>query len=132
MKCGNTVLLYDDDDPDSPPHLHIVITDPDDADDCVVLVSVTTRRARSDTMTPLDPGEHPFIDRPSVVTYAYSKLLRCAHIERLVASGHASKKADASERIVLRAQQGMLETDRAPQEVREFFIAWWERCKTSD
>jgi hypothetical protein len=126
MECGNAFLLYDDDDRTSIPHLHIAVTD-SSADDCVVLVSVTTQRSRSDTMTRLTPGDHPFITAPSVITYAYTKLLVCSHIEAMIASGDITVKPDASERVVRRAQEGLRETDRAPQEVKEFFLAWLDQ-----
>jgi hypothetical protein len=48
----------------------------------------------------------------------------------MVASGEVTEKEDASERIVQRAQAGMRETDRAPQEVKEFFLEWWGRHGT--
>jgi len=57
MKCGFTLLLYDDDQHDGKPHLHIVISDPDE-NDKVVLVSVTTERAKSDRMVRLAAGDH--------------------------------------------------------------------------
>jgi len=119
MKCGSTFLLYDDGNPI--PHLHIVITD---QSDCVVLVSVTSERSRSDTMTRLVVGDHPFVTGPSVITYAYTKMMSCAHIESLVASGDAHPREDASARIVQRAQAGLRETDRAPRDVQEYFLEW--------
>jgi hypothetical protein len=124
VKCGSTFLLYDEDNPK--PHLHIVITDPD-PNNYVVLVSVTTERSRSDTMTRLAVGDHRFITAPSVITYAYSKLLSCSDIEVLVACGEAIVKEDASDRVVQRARAGLRETDRAPQEVKEFFLEWVAR-----
>ena len=124
MKCGSTFLLYDEDNPK--PHLHIVITDPDE-NNYVVLVSVTTERSRSDTMTRLAVGDHRFITDPSVITYAYSKLLSCADIQALIACREAIEKEDASEKIVQRARAGLRETDRAPQEVKEFFLEWLAR-----
>jgi len=129
VKCGNTFLLYDDDYPK--PHLHVVITDPDQSD-CVVLVSITTERDRSDTMTRLAAGCHPFINLPSVITYNYSKLLPCTQIKNMIASGDATAKEDASETIVRRAQAGLLETTRAPQEVKEFFLEWWAQNGVPD
>jgi hypothetical protein len=123
MKCGSTFLLYDDDNPEGIPHLHVVITDPDQSN-CVVLVSITKERARSDTMTRIAVKEHPFVTLPSVITYAYSKLMSCAQIEALVACEGATAKEDASEDIVRRAQEGMRETDRAPREVKDFFLEW--------
>ena len=126
MRCGSTFLLYDEDQGDGKPHLHIVISDADENDN-VVLVSVTTERAKSDTMVRLAAGDHPFIEHPSVITYAYSKVMTCAQIRSLVASGDARAKEQASDRLVERAQLGMLETDRAPEEVQECFRWWWNQ-----
>lgn len=123
MQCGCTYLLYDEEDAKVPPHLHIQITDPD-ANDLIVLVSVTTERAKSDTMVRIAAGEHPFVQHPSVVTYAYSKLLTCAQLKAMIEADDAVPKKPASNELVKRAQNGMKETDRAPAEVQGFFIAW--------
>lgn len=121
MKCGDTFLLYDGEDQNSKPHLHLVISEPDGHGQCV-LVSITTRRAKSDTMVCLNIGDHPFITHPSVITYAYSKLLTTSKLIQMIDDGEATPKEQASEQLVSRAQQGMLETDRAPREVQQFFI----------
>ncbi|MGB7264006.1 MAG: hypothetical protein WBC92_00735, partial [Terracidiphilus sp.] len=108
------------------PHLHVVISDPDE-NNCIVLVSITTERQKSDTTTRLEAGIHPFINSPSVVAYHYSKMVSCAQLEKLIEIGDATPKPDASEDIVRRAQAGMQETRRAPREVQECFLAWWEK-----
>ena len=123
MKCGSAYLLYDDEDPTSKPHLHVVISDPDESG-CIVLVSITTERAKSDTTTRLEAGIHRFLVDPSVVAYNYSKMLSRDQLNNLIESGDAIPKADASETIVRRAQAGMQETRRAPREVQECFLAW--------
>jgi hypothetical protein len=123
MKCGSAYLLYDDEDADSKPHLHIVISDPNE-NDSIVLVSVTTERARSDTTTRLGPGCHPYVVHPSVIAYNYSKMLSRDQLRKLIEIGDAIPKPDASEVIVQRAQAGMQETRRAPREVQECFLAW--------
>lgn len=120
MKCGDTFLLYDDEEVTAKPHLHVVITEPD-PQGWVVLVSVTTRRAKSDTMVCLNPGDHEFITHPSVITYAYSKLLTVDKLVKMVNQGEATPRQTASEQFVTRAQKGMLETDRASREIQEFF-----------
>jgi hypothetical protein len=126
MKCGSTYLLYDDENPASKPHLHVVISDPDE-NDRIVLVSVTTERAKSDTTTRLEAGIHPFINDPSVIAYNYSKMMSCGQLKSLIETGEAIPKADASEIIVHRARSGMQETRRAPREVQECFLAWWTK-----
>jgi hypothetical protein len=121
VKCGDTFLLYDEEDQNGKPHLHVLITEPDAHDQCV-LVSITTRRAKSDTMVCLDSGDHEFITHPSVITYAYSKVLTTSKLAQMVASGEATRKEQATQQLISRAQQGMLETDRAPREVQQLFI----------
>ena len=126
MKCGSTYLLYDDEGPASTPHLHVVISDPDE-NDRIVLVSVTTERAKSDTTTRLEAKNHPFIDNPSVIAYNYSKMMSCDQLRKLIETEDAVPKSDASDTIVKRAQAGMQETRRAPREVQECFLGWWAK-----
>lgn len=121
MPCGDTYLLYDEDDIGGKPHLHIVISEPNQADE-VVLVSVTTRRAKSDTMVCLNPGEHEFIVQPSVITYAYSKVLTVARLGEMVDRGEANPKQRTSDVLLKRAQDGMAETDRASYETKRLFL----------
>jgi len=75
-------------------------------------------------MTRLSVGEHPFIKAPSVITYAYTKVPSCNAIRRMLESGDAQAKQDASASLVQRAQAGLRETDRAPREVQTFFLEW--------
>lgn len=126
MGCGDTYLLYDEDNYDGKPHLHVVITEPDE-DGQIVLVSVTTRRAKSDTMVCLNIGDHEFIIQPSVITYAYSKVLTVSKLADMVVKGDATPKEKATAQLVTRAQNGMLETDRAPYDAQRLFKAFSTR-----
>jgi len=128
MKRGSAYLLYDDENPSSTPHLHVVISDPDE-NDCIVLVSVTTERAKSDTTTRLRPKIHPFIVDPSVIAYNFSKMMSCTQLKKLIELGDAIPKPDACDEIVSRAQDGMQETRRAPREVQECFLDWLSKQK---
>ncbi len=47
-------------------HLWVVVTNPDPNTGEVIMVNLTTQRPHSDTTTVLLPGEHPFLDRPTV------------------------------------------------------------------
>jgi hypothetical protein len=120
VNCGDTFLLYDEENLDGKPHLHVIISAPDEQGQ-MVLVSITTRRAKSDTMVCLNIGDHEFITQPSVITYAYSKILTVTKLTQMIADGEATPKEKATEQFVARAQRGMLETDRAPREVQRLF-----------
>ena len=49
--------------------LWVVITNPDPRSGEIIMVNLTTQRPHSDATTVLPPGEHPFIDRPTVASY---------------------------------------------------------------
>ena len=51
-------------------HLWALVTAVDPQNGEAVMVNLTTRRPHSDTTTVLQPGDHPFVDRPTVAFYA--------------------------------------------------------------
>jgi hypothetical protein len=125
VACGDTFLLFED-EIGVKPHLHIVISEPD-PEGRVVLVSVTTRRPKSDSMVCLESGDHDFIDHSSVISYSYAKILSLDQLKALVSVGDASARKPVTAELLARVQRGMLETDRAPREVQNFFKANFAR-----
>ena len=115
---GTALLLFED--PDTPAHLHLVLTEANAAGE-VILVSITTRRAKSETLVCLDAGDHEFIRHPSVIAYAYSKIVKVQELAALEAQGEVVRKQPASPALLSRARSGMRDTDRAPREVQALF-----------
>jgi mRNA-degrading endonuclease toxin of MazEF toxin-antitoxin module len=115
ITCGNTFLLEDEDGYDC--HLCIVITPPNYGE--VVIVSVTTQRAKSEMLVRLNKEDHPFLEHDSVISYAYSRVTSVDEIERAVKSGTAIPRTDASPKLVQRAQDGLIESDRTPTWVKQ-------------
>jgi hypothetical protein len=114
---GDTFLFAEEDDEKL--HLNIVITQPNESGE-VVTVSVMTRHRRSDAMVPLERGDHPFIERPSVIAFAYAKIVIVADIERLIQGGDAFKREPIAEKFVIRARDGCLESEDTPGDVVQF------------
>jgi hypothetical protein len=114
ITCGNTFLIEDEDGYNC--HLCIVITPPDCGE--VVIVSVTTERARSETLVRLNEEDHPFLEHASVISYAYSRVTTVEEIETGVKNGTAMPRADASPKLLRRAQAGLIESDRTPNWVK--------------
>jgi hypothetical protein len=114
ISCGNTFLIEDEDGYDC--HLCILVTPPSDGE--VVIVAVTTERARSETLVRLKKEDHPFLTHASVISYAYSRVTTTEEIERAVKNGTAMPRANASESLLKRAQAGLLESDRTPNWVK--------------
>lgn len=115
ITCGNAFLIEDEDGYDC--HLCIVITPPSYGE--VVIVSVTTKRARSEMLVCLKKGDHPFLEHDSVISYAYSRVTTVEEIERAVKNGTAVPRTDASAKLVQRAQDGLIESDRTPTWVKQ-------------
>lgn len=66
-------------------HLYAVISRPSVPE--VVLVNLTTLRPRSDRSCLVDPGEHPFVTRPTCVAYQYAEVVPTAILEAKLAAG---------------------------------------------
>jgi hypothetical protein len=115
VTCGNAFLIEDEDGYDC--HLCIVVTPPSFGE--VVIVSVTTKRARSETLVCLKKGDHPFIEHDSVISYAYSRVTTVEEIETAVKNRTAMSRANASDSLLRRAQAGLIESDRTPNWVKQ-------------
>lgn len=117
LNCGDT--FYAADTEDDEPHLCIVITPPEAGD--VVVVSVTTRRRKSETLVCLEVGDHPFIQHPSVIAYAYSRIRSVDEIELAVKSGNAKMREPVSSELLRRIRAGLRDSDFTPNGVRHFY-----------
>lgn len=115
---GDTFFFDDEDDAEG--HLHMIVTEPTASGE-VITVSITTRHKTSDAMVPLEIGDHPYITRPSVVAFAYASIRNIADINALIANRDAKAKEPMEERFLRRTRAGLLESDRTPYEVQEFY-----------
>jgi hypothetical protein len=119
LTLGDTFMLEDEDGIDE--HLHVIITNPSSTDE-VITVSISTRRANSECLVCLHPGEHPFIVRESVCPYRFAKIRTCAGIAAALADGRARAKEPASKELVTKLAAGLLDSDFAPPGVRAYYL----------
>jgi hypothetical protein len=120
VECGDTFVVDDDDE--SKEHLHVILTPPSLADE-VITVSISTRQRWSETLVCLQTGEHPWINRESVVSYRFAAIRTCASISAAVAAGKARQKATASPLLVQKILAGLIDSDFTPPGVLAYYKA---------
>ena len=85
MKAGDTILVdvpgtrYDS-------HLWMVISDPDQGSQCLI-VNFTSWRADKDQACVVELGEHPYIKHKTCVEFKGAKLVLIAKLEECLHSG---------------------------------------------
>jgi hypothetical protein len=102
-------------------HLWVLITRPDPASSEAIMVNVTTQRPHSDTTTVLNRGDHPFIQRPSVVLYADARTVDTRLLDQAVAAGSFRSHGAFSALVLGRIQAGVRTSPFTPKKIKESF-----------
>ena len=102
-------------------HLWVLITRPDPASREAIMVNITTQRPHSDTTTVLNRGDHPFIQRPSVVLYADARTVDTHLLNQAVASGSFRAHTPISGPILGRTQAGLQTSPFTPKKIKDSF-----------
>lgn len=103
-------------------HLWVLITKPDPITQEVIMVNITTQRAHSDTTTILNPGDHPFIQRPSVVLYADARITDIRLLDQAVASRSFRSHSAFSPAVLQRIQSGIGTSLFTPKKVKDRYL----------
>jgi hypothetical protein len=105
-------------------HLWVLITKPNPQTREAIMVNVTTLRPHSDTTTVLNPGDHPFIQKRSVIFYADARVvdtsLLDAAVQRRAYTGHASFQAG----VVAKIQAGLAVSPFTPRKIKTAYAAY--------
>lgn len=95
-------------------HLWVVASLPD-ADGAVVMLSLTTHRPRCDENCVIEPGEHPFVIRKTVIAYEKALVFDAATQARAERLCHRHPPVSAE--LLARIQQGACASDLTPQKI---------------
>ena len=117
VACGDTFLSGDDEYEDY--HLNVVLTPPNDGE--VITVSITTLRKLSEKLVTLQPVDHPFITRPSVVAYSYTRIRKVIDIEAALEAGNATAREPVTQALLGKIRSGLLESDRVEHGVKQLY-----------
>lgn len=102
-------------------HLWALITAPDPATGEAIMVNLTTQRPHSDPTTILQPGEHPFVDRPTVVFFADARLVKVTLLAASVQQGFARAHIALSKEVLKRIQNGLPVSPFTPDKIKKAF-----------
>lgn len=105
IQIKSTVLLKNPSAPQNPPHLYFVITEPDD-EGKVLLVNITENEEDRDQSCVLQPKEHPYIRKESVVNYREAILSDVQKIDIAISMRVATPDVDMSDVLLNKMIQG--------------------------
>lgn len=104
----------------SRPHLWIVITEPNDTPEEVVIVNLTTRHPSSDTTLILNTTDHRFIEHETVVYYADARFAPVTAMQNAIRSGVSSFDEDCSGALLERIQLGLFQSPFTPNNIKDY------------
>lgn len=119
LTIGDTVMLpkpgYEKE------HLWALITAPDPEIGDAIMVNLTTQRPHSDTTTIIQPGEHPFVDRPTVVFYADARIVNVNRLEEGLRHGVGRQNVPLSAELLQRIHEGLFVSRLTPEKIKDAF-----------
>ncbi len=121
FQAGDTFLLGGLGGLDAKLHLFVVVCDPAGNPLTILAVPFNTVTSTTDTTLILEPGEHPFINRKTAVSFDLLMEIevdKLAKLEQLSASGQANKfqrHSPASDDLLKRIIEGALTSDLTPK-----------------
>jgi hypothetical protein len=87
-------------------HLWIIISDPQQDDSRVLIVSLTTFKSHKETICVLDVGDHPSISHRTCVAYGLANAPSLAQLEQAKVAGHLIPAEPVSGEILARIRDG--------------------------
>lgn len=104
-------------------HLWLLITRPDPQTHEAIMVNVTTQRPHSDTTTILNAGEHPFVQKPSVIFYADARKVDVRLLDHSIASGAFRAHAPFQASVLKKVQDGVMKSPFTPRKISAAYAA---------
>lgn len=118
LKAGQTILLPKPGH--ATLHLWVIVLAPDSVTHETVIVNLTSQKPHSDNTVVLQPGEHPFVQHPTVVFFADARIVDAKHITAAMQADTGQPHQDCSAALLLKIQQGLFVSIMTPQKVKFF------------
>ena len=107
-----------------PEHLWVLITNPDAVTHEAIMVNVTTQRPHSDTTTILNVGDHPFVQKPSVIFYADARTVDTRLLDAAVQRGACDARDAFQTTVIRRIQAGVEASPLTPKKIKTAYAAY--------
>ena len=88
------------------------------------MVNVTTQRPHSDTTTILNAGDHPFVQKPSVIFYADARMVDTRLLDAAVQRGACRAHAAFQPVVLARIQAGIAASPFTPRKIKTAYAAY--------
>lgn len=99
-------------------HLYVVLSDPGQDSENVLIVNVTTYGPGKDDSCILNVGDHPFLAHKSCVRYLSARIASAAKIELALAEGLLEERQPVSCDVLARMRRGAARSPYLPHEHR--------------
>ena len=100
-------------------HLHIFLSDYSGDPPQTIIVNITSWRENSDETCIIQPGEHPFIRKKSVVLYGKASIIKVSNVEYLKRQG--KQQETISNKLLSKMCAGLCKSKRTSKRVKEFY-----------
>lgn len=117
LNAGDAVVLPQ---PRNPiPHLWILLTSPD-PDGCAVVVNLTSLRPGADQSVKLSSNDHPYIHKPSVISFADARIANVVLLEKKIAEVGGHRERACSPQLLERIRSGALSSPNTPRKIKHY------------
>ena len=106
-------------------HLHVVLCDPAGDPPTVIVVSFNTPTPYTDPTLILRPGDHPFFNRDTAVSYNYAREILVSTLEQSELSGNQDafkRRRPVPEHVYRVIVGGALRSELIPKRMRALLI----------
>jgi hypothetical protein len=103
-------------------HLWVILSDPAQDDQNVVIVSITTLEPHKDQACLIPRGSHPWVTHDSCVAYDFARTVKQADLFALKDSGKIHLQEPLSEAILKKIQQAAADSTRCPMRCADILI----------
>lgn len=105
-------------------HLWVLITKPHPQTWESIMVNVTTQRPHSDTTTLLQAGDHPFVQKPSVIFYADARIVDTRLLDKAWQNGTYQRHAVLEPTVLAKIQVGVAASPFTPKKIKAAYAAY--------